>query len=52
MSIALPLAPQEAEHVVTLYPAITISGQVVDAETKQPIPSFRVIRGYMIQGEH
>lgn len=46
MSIrGLPLAPQEAEHVVTLYPALAISGHVVDAQTKQPIPSFHVVRG-------
>lgn len=51
MSIRLlPLAPQEAEHVVTLYPALTISGRVVDAETKQPIPSFRAVRGYRQKG--
>ncbi len=46
----LPLVPQEAEHVVTLYPALAISGSVTDAETKQPIPSFRVVRGYMSTG--
>ena len=46
----LPLAPQETEHVVTIYPSLTISGKVIDAETKQPIPSFRVVRGYMSTG--
>jgi beta-lactamase regulating signal transducer with metallopeptidase domain/uncharacterized GH25 family protein len=46
----LPLAPQEAEHVVTLYPALTISGRVIDAETKEPTPSFRVVPGYRSQG--
>ncbi len=46
MSIrGLPLAAQQAEHVVTLYPALTISGRVVDAKTKQPVSSFHVIRG-------
>ena len=47
----LPLAPQEAEHVVTLYPALTISGRVVDAETKQPIPNFRVVAGCRVKGD-
>jgi beta-lactamase regulating signal transducer with metallopeptidase domain/protocatechuate 3,4-dioxygenase beta subunit len=46
----LPLAPQEAEHVVTLSPALAISGRVVDAQTKQPIPSFRVIQGARYEG--
>ncbi|NQT14484.1 MAG: carboxypeptidase regulatory-like domain-containing protein, partial [Planctomycetes bacterium] len=46
----LPLAPQEAEHVVTLYRALAISGSVVDAQTEQPIPNFRVVRGYMSRG--
>jgi len=45
-----PLAPQEAEHVVTLYPALAISGRVVDAETKQPVPGFRVVRGHVSRG--
>lgn len=46
MSIhGLSLAPQEAEHVVTMYQALTVSGHVVDAETKQPIPRFQVISG-------
>jgi hypothetical protein len=39
------LTPQETEHVVTLYPPLVISGRVVDAETKLPIPTFRVVRG-------
>jgi beta-lactamase regulating signal transducer with metallopeptidase domain/uncharacterized GH25 family protein len=46
----LPLVPQETEHVVTLYPALTISGSVIDAQTKQPIPNFRVVRGSMSRG--
>ncbi|MHB1037353.1 MAG: carboxypeptidase regulatory-like domain-containing protein [Pirellulales bacterium] len=44
----LSLTPQEAEHVVTLSPAIAISGKVVDADTKQPIPSFHVIPGIQL----
>lgn len=46
----LPLVPREAEHVVTMLPALTISGRVLDAETQQPVPSFRVVHGYMSTG--
>jgi protocatechuate 3,4-dioxygenase beta subunit len=40
-----PLVPGEKEHVFRVPPALVISGKVVDAETKQPIKSFRVIPG-------
>jgi hypothetical protein len=46
-----PLVAQEAEHVVTLDPALTISGHVIDAQTKQPVPSFRVVHGYIPGGD-
>ncbi|MEN6497446.1 MAG: carboxypeptidase regulatory-like domain-containing protein, partial [Thermoguttaceae bacterium] len=42
----LPLVSQDSEHVVTLSPPLAVSGRVLDAETKRPIPSFRLIRGY------
>ena len=45
----MPFAAQEAEHVVTLQPALTITGRVIDAETKQPIPKFRVIPGGVME---
>ena len=35
----------EKEHVVALYPALTVTGRVVDAKTKQPIPFFRAVWG-------
>ena len=41
----IPLAAQEEEHVITLYPALNISGKVIDAETKEPISNFRVVHG-------
>ena len=41
----IPLAAQEEEHVITLYPALKISGKVIDAETKEPISNFRVVHG-------
>lgn len=37
--------PDEEEHVITLAPALTISGSVRDAATDQPIPHFRMIIG-------
>jgi len=46
----LPLAPKDTEQVVTLHPPLVISGRVVDAETKQPIPAFRVVRGSRQRG--
>ena len=47
----MPLAPQEAEHVITLYPALEISGRVIDAETKQLVPRFQAIRGSRQSGD-
>jgi uncharacterized GH25 family protein len=39
------LVPGEKEQVFRVPPALVISGKVIDAETKQPIKSFRVIPG-------
>ena len=47
----LPLVAQEAEHVITMFPALTISGHVIDADTKQPVPSFRVVQGRRQEGD-
>ncbi len=44
------LAAREKEHVVTLYPALTVSGRVIDAKTKQPIANFHAIHGYIPGG--
>ena len=39
------LAAQDSEQVITLLRlALTITGHVVDAKTKQPIPNFQVFR--------
>jgi RNA polymerase sigma factor (sigma-70 family) len=38
------------EHVITLRPALTISGTVRDAETGAPIPKFRIISGWQQNG--
>jgi RNA polymerase sigma factor (sigma-70 family) len=34
-----------AEHTITLRPQLAVTGSVTDANTKQPIPSFKVIPG-------
>ncbi|MBL9173939.1 MAG: sigma-70 family RNA polymerase sigma factor [Verrucomicrobiales bacterium] len=41
-----PVRPDGKEHVVTLPPALTISGRVTDADTHEPIGKFRVITGW------
>lgn len=38
--------PNNEEYVVTLSPALTVSGTVRDAATGQPIPKFRMITGW------
>ena len=40
------LQPDGTEHVITLQPALTISGTVRDAATGQPIPRFRIVTGW------
>jgi RNA polymerase sigma factor (sigma-70 family) len=38
------------EHVITLAPALAVSGTVVDATTRQPIPKFRIACGWPSAG--
>jgi hypothetical protein len=45
-----PLAPRNEEYIFRVPLLLTISGKVVDAETKQPIKKFRAIPGYVWQG--
>jgi hypothetical protein len=40
------ITPDGQEHVITLPPALTISGTVRDAQTGEPIPKFRIITGW------
>jgi RNA polymerase sigma factor (sigma-70 family) len=40
------IRPDGAEHVITLEPALKISGTVRDATTGQPIPRFRIVTGW------
>lgn len=40
------LVARDAEYVFQCPPALEISGSVVDAETKQPVKTFRVVSGY------
>jgi protocatechuate 3,4-dioxygenase beta subunit len=38
--------PDGAEHLITLSPALTISGTVRDASSGKPVPRFRIITGW------
>jgi len=38
--------PDGQEHIITLLPALTISGTVVDADSCQPLPNFRIVTGW------
>jgi RNA polymerase sigma factor (sigma-70 family) len=38
--------PDGEEHIITLRRALSVSGWVLDAETKRPIPSFKAFPGY------
>jgi len=38
--------PDGIEHVITLQPALTVSGTVTDATTGQSIPRFRIVAGW------
>ena len=38
----LCLAAREKEYVVTLWPPLRISGRVIDAVTKKPLPKFHI----------
>jgi len=40
------IQPDGKEHLVTLPPALVITGTVRDAENGQPIPRFRIITGW------
>jgi hypothetical protein len=41
----IKLRPDDQEHVITMKPALTISGSVVDASNSQPIRKFQIICG-------
>ncbi|HXU79321.1 MAG TPA: sigma-70 family RNA polymerase sigma factor, partial [Methylomirabilota bacterium] len=40
-----PAAADGEEHVIRLEPQLTVSGMVIDAATRQPVPSFEAIPG-------
>jgi RNA polymerase sigma factor (sigma-70 family) len=42
----IKVRPDGEEHLVMLSPAVTISGNVTDAETGEPIPGFKLIIGW------
>jgi RNA polymerase sigma factor (sigma-70 family) len=41
--------PDGQEHVVTLPPALVVSGTVSDAVSREPIPRFRIVAGWPIK---
>lgn len=41
----IKLAPQRYEQVITVRSHLQVTGRVIDAETRQPIPSFTVTPG-------
>ena len=44
-----PMSPRDEEYEITMYPPLTISGKVVNAETKEPVTSFTVITGIIFE---
>ena len=40
------LTASEREQTVILYPELKITGRVTDAKTGQPVPKFRVVKGW------
>ncbi|HET6883470.1 MAG TPA: M56 family metallopeptidase, partial [Pirellulales bacterium] len=47
-----PLVARDQEYVFRLPPALVVSGNVVDAETQQPLAEFRVIPGIRSSESH
>jgi RNA polymerase sigma factor (sigma-70 family) len=45
-----PLIARAEDYVFRTSPALVVAGRVIDAETKKPIPEFRVIPGRRYQG--
>jgi protocatechuate 3,4-dioxygenase beta subunit len=46
------LLARDEEYVFTPPPALEISGRVIDAETKEPVKTFRVVPGVRSSAEH
>lgn len=40
------ISTSDEEHVITLKPAVTVSGQVRDESTGQLVPKFHIVEGY------
>jgi len=47
-----PLSPRDEEYVFRLPPPLVVTGQVIDAETRQPIKSFQVVPGVRSSVSH
>ncbi len=50
MSISQPMKPSDKENVITLKKALRIKGNVVDADTGQPIEGFSISQGIFFEG--
>ncbi len=48
MMLLPPISPNRFERLVTLERALVIRGQVLDAATGRPIPSFKVYPGHLV----
>ena len=46
------VSPNSKPRVITLYPELTITGSVKDILTKDPVPSFQIIRGSKSKNEN
>jgi protocatechuate 3,4-dioxygenase beta subunit len=44
--------PQENEYAIALDKPLTITGKVIDAQTKKIIPNIRIIHGYYPEGSN
>jgi len=40
-----PMTPSEEEYVITMHGLLTVTGRVIDAETKEPIEEFQAMPG-------
>jgi len=40
-----PMTPSDEEYVITMYGLLTVTGRVMDAETKEPIEEFQAMPG-------
>ncbi len=46
-----PMSAEAGEYIITLYPPITVTGSVVDADTNELIPNFKLTYGVQWEGQ-